>query len=299
MLTLVNILASTLAALAAAAQAPADPGAGATLSRNEAEAALRNCDQRRFQSVAEALVDGQKKRATIQLCAKPSDTNAQWAATLEKSAAQIAASPQITAESKARLREEFAAAVTNARAGRLPDPVATASGSTGLSGVIASPGLQPRVNRPPSTPPVRAADRLESNVPPLPAPLPPKPAGSRPGLLAELLAQPQITVRCLASGEGGRGSECDEIRNNTTLLVRAEESFPSSAALRFVRSGDARAEVDLGAMRKGEVRRIRVPNGVCRGVVRSELELNTVVMDPKTRSEQMGRAIGPVTLRCF
>jgi hypothetical protein len=302
MLSFAYVLSNIAAAIAAAAAqvgaaAPEQPPSAEELSSSRVQEALSKCGERRFLSVAEALVDGDKRRATILLCAKTGDSDAQWAATLEKSAAQIAASPQVTDESKLRLRGEFAAAVAKARAGPVPGVAAVTggTGATGLSGVAAIPSVK-MPDRRPRTAPLPAADALVANVPPLPAPLPPRAAQA--SLLANMLPQPRISIRCLESGEAGPGMECDEVRLNTILLVRADENFPSPATLRFMRNGDARADQSLGSMRKGQVARLRLPSDVCRGVVRSEIELETVVTDPRTKSEQSRRSLGPVMLRC-
>ena len=113
---MVSFLMDAAIVLAAAAQVAAAPPSATGTSA--AAAPTRNCDARKFESSAEATVNGEIRRARIQLCAEPGDSNEKWAATLEKAAAQIAASPQVTAQSKDKLRSEFASAIAAARSGK-------------------------------------------------------------------------------------------------------------------------------------------------------------------------------------
>src|SRR5688500_3780543 len=111
------LIGAAAAAAAQAGDAPAAVSPPGGLSQSQAQQAASNCGERRFESVAEAVVDGESRRARIMLCAKPTDSAEQWAETLQKAAAQLAASETISAESKARLRGEFDLAIARARGG--------------------------------------------------------------------------------------------------------------------------------------------------------------------------------------
>ena len=82
------------------------------------------------------------------------------------------------------------------------------------------------------------------------------------------------------------------LTRDTVVTVRSSAAVPAGLSLRFVRQGDARAEVALGAIRKGGTVRLSVPQPVCSGVLTSEVEMQVVgggqVLDRQ----------GPYLLRC-
>ena len=91
---------------------------------------------------------------------------------------------------------------------------------------------------------------------------------------------------------------CSDLASDTLLVIRADEDLKTKVSLRFIRDGDRRGGIALGAMRRGQIVRTRLPARVCAGVVRGRVELQTVVTDPQTQIEQVADTQGPFLLRC-
>ena len=301
------LLAAGLAVAAgqAGAQAPnaaagdadkaAHPG---QVSKSDAEAFIAQCGLRKFETEVESDNGGKLRKAKILLCAKPGDSDEQWIATLEKSARQIAASPQLSAEAKAKVAGEIQAAIAAARG--QPAPQAQA--------VVAPVGrafdhLQPLPD----------ADRIVATVRPLPPPpvqmtvqLPGSTSGpivgskSGPMRLAPVhpVARPGMTISCSWTGDPGSAGLCDELSAATLLVIRADADLKTKVSVRFVRDGDPRGEIALAPMRRGQIVRARLPARVCGGVVRGRVEIQTIVTDKDGRTEHVTDRLGPMLLRC-
>jgi hypothetical protein len=78
--------------------------------------------------------------------------------------------------------------------------------------------------------------------------------------------------------------------------VRADEAFPRGVAMRFVRRGDQRAELDLPALKTGQTANLRLPPAVCAGVVRSRVEIQA--LGAAAPSGTPAGTIGEYDLRC-
>lgn len=261
-------LAIALAAAAAAQgqSAPTATPAPGGVTREEAQKVLDNCGSRRFVASADYQEDGKTRRTGVTLCSAPGDTEDMWITKLEKSATGLASQERIPASARTKLVSDIqreAARLRNAQRRNIP-----------------------------------AADALVANVPAMPAPLPPKPATPVGSYVApSMLAAPLLTIRCL--DEGGprdRGTDCDgQIRRDTVLALESGENMAAPAMIRFIRKGSVREEVRLGALRQGQLVRMRLPRSVCKGVVRSELQLE-IVSDSAKPSAAMTE--GPYDLRC-
>ena len=79
---------------------------------------------------------------------------------------------------------------------------------------------------------------------------------------------------------------------DTVVVVESREPLADQVALRFFRDGSTRGEVTLGAMRKGQSRRLRLPMQVCSGVSTGEVAIRIV------RAGQVVDTEGPYLLRC-
>jgi len=273
---MMNKLLWSFAGLAAAASAAAASGQGASVpaaapaqgevTREQAQKALANCGTRRFVASAEYQEDGKARRTGVTLCSQPGDTEDMWISRLEKSAASLATQQRIPESARTKLVADIhreIARLKNAQRRSIP-----------------------------------AADALVANVPAMPAPLPPKPVIPVGTYAApSLLSAPNVSVRCL--NEGGprdRGEDCDgQIRRETILALESSENMTSPALIRFIRKGHLREEVRLGALRQGELVRMRLPRSVCKGVVRSQLQLEIVAATSKPSAAQTE---GPYDLRC-
>jgi hypothetical protein len=107
---------------------------------------------------------------------------------------------------------------------------------------------------------------------------------------------PRLTLRCALAGDEDRPSDCDTIDKDTVLVLRADEAFPRGVEMRFARHGDQRAELDLPALRQGQTAKLRLPKAVCKGVVRSRVEIQALGAGSAAGTEA-GR-IGEYDLRC-
>lgn len=260
------------AALSAAAYAqgqgptpPASAGAG-EVTREEAQKVLEKCGARRFAANATYQEDGKTRRTGVTLCALPEDTEEMWISKLEKSAEGLSRQERIPADARAQLVADIRKEIIRLR-------------------------IAQRRSLP-------AADALVSNVPSMPAPLPPKPTAPVGTYVAPSLASaPSVSIRCL--NEGGprdRGEDCaGQIRRDTILALESDENMNSPAMVRFIRKGQVREEVPIGKLRQGQLVRMRLPLSVCKGVVRSELELEVVADSSKPTAAYTE---GPYDLRC-
>jgi hypothetical protein len=105
------------------------------------------------------------------------------------------------------------------------------------------------------------------------------------------LPRPKMSFSCFTPGEGADGP-CTGFTRDTLITVRAGEDLPASTALRFVRDGDPKADVELAQLRKGKSVQLAMPTDVCRHAVGGRLELKIV------RSGQEVATDGPYNLNC-
>ena len=222
------------------------------------------------------IISGKLRKAKILLCAKPADSDAQWIATLDNAATHIQSSPQLSPEAKAQLIGEIQAAIGSVR-GVQPAP--------GQADIASAPVLTPA---PPPMP-----DPIVATVRPLPPPPPPQAVALR-----TPVSKPRLRISCSVAGDPGGGGSCSELTASTLLTVRADADVPSNVSLRFIRDGDPRGGIALGTMRRGQVVRARLPSRVCAGVVRARVTLQTIVIEPQSRAEQIADTQGPLLLRC-
>ncbi|MEO8176857.1 MAG: hypothetical protein ABI626_09385 [Sphingomicrobium sp.] len=268
------------------------------VSKSDAEAFIAQCGLRKFETEVESDNGGKLRKAKILLCAKPGESDEQWIATLDKAAKQIAASPQLSAEAKAKVAGEIQAAIGVVRGQPAPQAqTAVAPGGRAFD------HLQPLPD----------ADRIVATVRPLPPPpkemtvqLPASTsgpmAGSKPGPMrlapVHPVARPAMTISCSWTGDPGSAGVCDELSAATLLVIHADADVKSKVSVRFIRDGDPRGEIALAPMRRGQIVRARLPARVCGGVVRGRVEIQTIVTDPDGRTEHVTDRLGPMFLRC-
>lgn len=293
-----------LIAVAAAAQStpsePAgDPQAGAPtkfdvrnvapegdVPKSAAEAFIARCGSRKFETTVNSNNKGKLRKAKILLCAKPDESDEQWIATLEKAAAQLEASPELSADAKSKVVGEIQAAIGQVRSA-LGAQAQTAVPSGPQAAIVPiAPVLTP--------PPTPRPTPFVSNVPPLPR----SPAVALVRAIASPVAKPRISIFCPPPGEPGMASPCSDLASDTLLMIRADEDLKTKVSLRFIRDGDSRGGIALGTMRRGQIVRTRLPSRVCSGVVRGRVVMQTVVIDPQTRVEQVADTQGPFLVRC-
>ena len=112
------------------------------------------------------------------------------------------------------------------------------------------------------------------------------------------LPKPHMQFICFTPGETG-DVPCTGFTRDTLLTVRAGEDLPAGTSLRFVRDGDARADVELAQLRKGKTQRLALPPQVCSHVVGGSLEIRVVRSLPAAgpSGQEVGKD-GPYDLRC-
>jgi hypothetical protein len=272
------VLAATTAT-AAAPKAKAPPPAAA-------RPVVQGCEQHRFETVIHMTgSDGLLKESKVRMCGTPGESDADWIRTLKDAVRKTSENPQMPPAAK----DQIIAAV-NAEIDRLSLPSLQLPAGTDIAKLPGSAAT--------STPDVPLS-REYGSLPPLPTKpvaraatdvplsrdygsLPPLPTASNvapPHVLgpgAVMTPAPRLTLRCALAGDEDRPGECDGIDKDTILVLRADEAFPHGVAMRFVRHGDQRAELDLPAMKQGDKTNLRLPAAVCTGVVRSKLEIQAL-----------------------
>lgn len=262
------------AAMAQGTNAPAKATATPSPPPPALKAVVESCSARKFETTVEATVNGTKRSRRVKLCGKEGQSDASWIATLKDAVA------------KARANMSFSKPMREAIAIAINDEIDRIQAGSAAAAPILS---KPVVLTPPAT-------RLPeySALPPLPAPRPA--AVAKPGSRAAAAPlPPRLTLRCAERGEKGEGRACDFLEPATVLTLRADEPLPAGATLRFLRKGDARGEVAVAPMRSGEVRRVRLPAQLCKGVATSRAEIQLL------RAGAGGPVLttfGPFGLRC-
>jgi hypothetical protein len=227
------IVAAALAG-ALAAPLPAEEMQPTAESSPSAAAIVADCNARKFETRVEIEKDGQKRLTKLKLCAATDTDDASWVRTLEDAKAKIAAHPDISDESKAKIGAEFDAEIAKIKSGpaaSIPVPVVPA---------------------PPTT--------VATKSTPVTAP-------------AKVIAKPRLSIRCLDAGESGEGRPCIDLERGTRLAIRADQDLSGSTSLRFLRRGDMKGAIALAAMRQGELIRSKLPDQLCVGVSSSKVEI--------------------------
>lgn len=240
----------------------------------------QNCDAHRFEATIQLTgPDGQKRSSKVKMCGTIGQSDADWIRTLQDAVKKTSLSPQMPAA----VKEQIIAAV-NAEIERLTAPALALPGGTDLAKLS---GPKPATSDVPLS-------RDFGGLPPLPTTTvaPPNVLGG--GGVGG--APVRLTLRCALAGDEARPTDCDTIDKDTVMVLRADEAFPRGVEMRFMRSGEQRAEVDLPALRVGQTANIRLPANVCRGVVRSRVEVRA--LGANSPSGTMAGLIGEYDLRC-
>lgn len=275
-----------------AAAPPAEPDAAAPapepfkgeISKEAAEATISQCGERRFETTTETVIDGRTRNAKVLLCAKPTDTDEQWAQTLEKSAAQIESSDALSADAKAKLVGEVKAAIAELRKPKAPPRAAVRTPrDLGEYSVL-----------PPLPPPVTAAP------PPALAPLQttsPGPAAAIARPAPALLNKPRVEVLCAGAGANSAASDCVDLDRDTVFAVRADGDLPGATRLQFARRGSSRStdvQLSPAGLKSGQTARVRLPGQVCSGIAGGKVEIRVI----GAGGANILGSYGPYQLRC-
>jgi hypothetical protein len=287
---------AVLLAVPAAAQDQAQSGSAAPSPK--LENLLENCDAHKFETTVDSVVDGQPHRSKVKMCGTEGQSDADWIGTLKDAIAKLDANKEMPPAT----RDQIVSAI-NAEIARL-NGVGTANPNDSLlpPGRSASKSPEPLSNDYTVLPP------LPTTTPPPPRVLPPAEEaalaggassaaaavtvpGAPPPAPKPAMANPRLSFSCVNPDYPG-GGPCITLTRDTMLTVKSPAAVAGDLSLRFVRQGDARADVSLGAMRKGQTVRLSIPQAVCSGVVTSE-----VVMQVIGGGQVLDRQ-GPYLLRC-
>ena len=249
---------------------------------------LQNCDAHKFETTVDTLVDGKPHRSKVKLCGTEGQSDSDWIGTLNDAIAKLDANKEMAAP----VRDQIATAI-KAEIVRLQSQ---ASEGTSTEPAIS---LRPRSS---STP--LSSDY--STLPPLPAPPargPSLPVATAPATASGVVSaapvvaraapaiNPRLSFSCMSADYPG-GGECITLSRDTILTVKAGEAVPAAVSLRFLRSGEERGEVAVGAMRKGQSLRFQLPQRVCSGVSTAEVQMEVM------SSGQTVDRKGPYLLHC-
>ena len=283
--------------LAVPAAAKDQPQSASPAPSAKLENLLENCDAHKFETTVDSVVDGQPHRSKVKMCGTEGQSDADWIGTLKDAIAKLDANKDMPPAT----RDQIVSAI-NTEIARL-NGVGTANPNDSLlpPGRSASKSPEPLSNDYTVLPP------LPTTTPPPPRVLPPAeeaalaggastaapatvPAAPPPAQKAAM-ANPRLSFSCVNPDYPG-GGPCITLTRDTMLTVKSPAAVAGDLSLRFVRQGDARADVSLGAMRKGQTVRLSIPQAVCSGVVTSE-----VVMQVIGGGQVLDRQ-GPFLLRC-
>jgi hypothetical protein len=277
------LIALALMAAQQSALAAAEKAAGKKVDDAPPQALqslVQNCDAHKFETVIEVpAADGSLKHSRMRLCGTEGQSDADWIRTLKDAVAKTNANLQMPRS----VREQIVVAVNSeitrlesqaaaAPAAALPPPRATVKGAP-LEGYTALPELP---NTPP--PPVHVLPGASAALPFLP--------------------KPRMSFICFTPGETGEGP-CTDFTRDTFLTVQADEDLPAGTSLRFVRSGEAKVDVQLAQLKRGSSMRIPLPPEVCSHATGGRLDIRIVRSVPAAGAagEEVGED-GPFNLRC-
>jgi hypothetical protein len=219
------------------------------------------------------------------MCGTEGQSDADWIGTLNDAVAKLEANKEMAADTRDQIVTAIRAEI--ARLNAASDMNANDTLPPGRSSVSAEPLSNDYSVLPP----------LPNAAPPPARILPPAAeaaAGAAPAVAATpkpAMTNPRLAFSCMNADYPG-GGPCVTLTRDTVVTLRAPNAVPAGLSLRFVRQGDARAELALGAMRKGGTVRLSLPQPVCSGVLTSEVEMQVIgggqVLDRQ----------GPYLLRC-
>jgi hypothetical protein len=288
--------------LALALIAP-QPAPKSDASSAQVKAILQNCDAHKFETTIDVKVDGVVKKSHVKLCGTEGQTDADWLRTLKDAAAKTEGNSRMPLAVRNQLLAALSLEILRLTSGGSNGVARTSA----LDGISALPPI-PDGSQPPPTavlPPPRAIAptaqlQAYSSLPPMPT-SPPPPVSVLAGEASSsvpLLPSPKMSFSCYAPGDTAE-NPCTDFNRDTLLTVRADEDVPAGTSLRFVRSGEPRADIEVAQLRRGKSERFALPPNVCRGVNGGKLEIRVVRALPAAGPDgQEVGSDGPFTLHC-
>lgn len=278
LLFVLALLAAQQPALQAAEKARIAPIA--TPPSRQMQSLLQNCDAHKFETVVDVPAGDAVKHSRVKLCGTEGQSDADWIGTLKDAVAKTSGNNAMPVG----VRSQIVSAI-NAEIARLEGKPGSGS---------ASPALPS-----PRSPVRSSALSGYAALPPLPD-TPPPVVHALPGASASLplLPQPKMSFACFSPGDVGE-LPCTQFTRDTVLTVHADEDLPLGTSLRFVRSGEARADVQLVQLKRGKEMRFALPSDVCSHAGSGRLEIRIVRKSsaPGGAAQEVGED-GPYNLRC-
>jgi hypothetical protein len=291
----VNSVAATALAIGVLAAPPAKPPPDPPAS--QLKQLMDTCDAHKFETIVDTTLDGKPHKSRVRLCGKEGQSDADWIGTLKDAIAKLRANKEMDLP----VRDQIITAIET-EIDRL-DPNGPPRGTLAQG----PPAAVPRLDLPletasgeASAPPLAPE---YSSLPPLPTTPPPPPrvltpamtggvAGTSTSIRVPTGPAPKLSFACFSPGDIGGAGPCTEFDRETMLTVSAHSDVGKGVALRFLRNGEQRAEVDLTQLRPGKSLRIALPRQVCQGVGDGRLDLQVVEDGAEVKSD------GPYALRC-
>lgn len=270
--------------LVAAALAIGLASAGASAQGSGQMAAPPACEGQRF-----VFTTGQPPHeARVTLCSIKGATRADLVKMFDSAAEALSKNMKMAPEKRMDLIAQIRSKADALRPAGAAPAAATA--------IAAAPSI---VNAPPPAP-VRSTEAAPeySSLPPLPPPLPPAATRIAASAKVPLLSKPRLTIECMNVEDLGEPAPCSMLARETQVVVRADEAVPARTALRFVRHGDTRAEVELAQLTRGKSVQLALPDEVCAGVNNSRVEIQVVRRAKANSQGQVVDSLGPYLLHC-
>ena len=288
------ILAVVLGSAAAAA-APAKKSAPPADAPNAAvKQLLENCDAHKFETTVDAVVDGEPHRSKVKLCGKDGQSDADWIGTLKDAIAKLEANKDMDPGVRSQIVTAINAEITRIQTAAASQPAVLANdpgfGKETASVTGGYSALPPLPAAPP--PPPKVLSQVASSAVVQSSPIEPAPVAAASVAVVPTGPAPKLSYTCYSPGDIGGDAPCAGFDRQTMLTVRAQADVPSGVALRFLRNGEQRAEVDLAQLHRGKSLRIALPSAVCAGVGDGSLQLQIVQNGAEVKSD------GPYSLRC-
>jgi hypothetical protein len=246
-----------------------------------AQSLLQNCDAHKFETIVETKIDGIPRRSKLKLCGNEGQSDADWIKTLKDASDKAKANVQM----QKGMRDQIVAAI-EIEIARL-----NAAAGTTVSGAMPAPRQTIK--------PIASSDYAP--LPPLPtAPTAPtKVLATGPDGNPVFLPQPKLSFSCFNPNDIVGDGPCTGFERETMLTVLAGENLPAGTSIRFVRDGDAKADVQLAQLQRGKSMRFSLPSDVCSHSGGGTLEIRIVRSTKETGpSGQVVGKDGPYNLRC-
>ncbi len=284
-------------AVAALAMALASGAAWAQASAEMAEAPTCDSGGQRF-----VFKSGEQPHLTrITLCGPKDATSTDLVKMFDSAVTALSRNSKLAPEKRLDLIAQIRAKAEEFRpAGSAAPPSPTLVVAPAINSAAPSKETGP-IERPPEY----------ASLPPLPPPLPvgTSTVAASTGSSAVMasgparpsvprLSAPRLAIECVNLQDLGGAGDCSMIDRETQVVVRAQDAVPAQTALRFVRRGDTRAEVELAQLSRGKSMQFALPGEVCSGVSSSRVEIQVVRRAGTNSASQVVDTVGPYLLHC-